>query len=275
MKTNCKEVIPSLFSIRFNPRRLTFATDWHGHLNTAAWIIELQRPKKIVELGVFRADSLATIAQACDELHHGAAIFGVDTWQGDSTTGEYSDELFDEVRDYFLFNHPRVVLSKMTFHDALREHDAGDVDLLHIDGCHSYEAVKADFESWLPTVSDVGIVMLHDICVSNSDFGTGKFWNEVKSDYPNFSFLHSSGLGVLAVGTRVPDHILHLTECGDCLQYARAVFETIGVGHIFNDKYRWTLHEFDNLKQTLLTPTAEEKIKFSLGSLSSFRFPKL
>lgn len=239
----CREVSPSIQSIRFIPNRLTFATDWHGHLNFAYWLLELTKPKLCVELGVFRGDSLATFAQASRELHSDTKIVGIDTWEGDLTTGRYTEQVFPEVKDYFSFNHPSVVLSKQKFNQALGEFSNSTVDILHIDGCHEYAAVKEDFESWLPTLSNNGVVLFHDVEVSNPDFGTGRFWDEISITYPSFKFSHSNGLGVLLVGKDQPAELLHLVACNECLTYAKAIYEMSGRAHTFNDKYRWVLAE--------------------------------
>ena len=53
------------------------------------------------------------------------------------------------------------------------------VDFLFIDGDHSHEGVKKDFEMYSPLVRKGGIIAFHDIV----PFGyptLHKFWNEVK-----------------------------------------------------------------------------------------------
>ena len=55
------------------------------------------------------------------------------------------------------------------------------IDFLFIDGDHSYEGVKKDFERYKPLVRDGGIIAFHDI-VSNR-YGVSQFWNEIKHKY--------------------------------------------------------------------------------------------
>lgn len=42
------------------------------------------------------------------------------------------------------------------------------IDFLFIDGCHSYEAVKADIEGWYPHVRDGGVILGHDYRTKSS-----------------------------------------------------------------------------------------------------------
>lgn len=43
------------------------------------------------------------------------------------------------------------------------------IDLLFIDGDHTYEGVKADIESWIPHVKKDGVVVFHDCaCATNT-----------------------------------------------------------------------------------------------------------
>ena len=89
------------------------------------------------------------------------------------------------------------------FDAAAARFEPASIDLIHIDGFHTHDAVKHDFETWLSKMSDRGVMIFHDTMVKHKDFGVWKFWEEVSCRYPSFNFEHGAGLGVLAVGTEV------------------------------------------------------------------------
>jgi methyltransferase family protein len=124
--------------------------------------------------------------------------YAVDTWQGDIHTGAYGNEVFDEVAAY---NRSRYAefsqLMRMLFDEAIEHFESGTIDLLHIDGIHTYEAVRHDFETWWPKVRRGGIVLLHDTFKRNTDFGVWKLLNELSQELPTAEFRHSNGLGVI------------------------------------------------------------------------------
>ena len=212
------------------PDYLSGVTSWHGHIPFAFWCIDALRPGIFVELGTHLGDSYMAFCQAVHELRTGTKCYAVDTWMGDEHAGGYGEEVYATVDRY---NTERFVqfsrLIRSTFDDALTHFADGSVDLLHIDGLHTYEAVKQDFESWLPKLSERGVVLFHDINVRERDFGVWRLWEELGAHFPNFAFLHSHGLGVLAVGADAPDAVTELCACdaGDARD-VQAMFERLG-----------------------------------------------
>lgn len=128
--------------------------------------------------------------------------YAVDHWQGDEHAGLYGEEVFDEVNDYNnRYYRQFSYLLRRSFDDALSQFEDGTIDLLHIDGLHTYEAVRHDFRSWLPKVKNGGIILLHDIAPRHEDFAVWRLWEEIKAEFPDtFEFHHSWGLGVVAKG---------------------------------------------------------------------------
>jgi hypothetical protein len=85
---------------------------------------------------------------------------------------------------------------RTTFDEARQNFADETVDILHIDGLHTYGAVLHDFENWLSAVKPGGLVLLHDISARHGDFGVWRVWEELESRGERFSFPHSWGLGV-------------------------------------------------------------------------------
>ena len=59
-------------------------------------------------------------------------------------------------------------------------------DFIFIDGDHTYEGVKKDFEMYAPMLVEGGIVGFHDIVehTKHKKVGVFKFWAELKKAYP-------------------------------------------------------------------------------------------
>lgn len=218
------------------PARLAFPPPWVGHIPFAFWLVEACRPDLLVELGTHTGNSFCAFAQAIDQLGLPTRAFAVDTWEGDPHAGLYGEEVFQELAAY---HDPRYGhfsrLLRMRFEEALDHFESGSIDILHIDGLHTYDAVRQDFETWLPKMSRRGVVLFHDIAVRQDDFGVWKLWDQVSARYPSISFPHSNGLGVAYVGDLPPPaglgKLLSLASCGGVgLEQVREFFGRLGFG---------------------------------------------
>ena len=176
---------------------------WTGHIPFGMLLVDLMRPRCFVELGTHYGVSYMAFCQAVKMLNAGTRCYAVDTWTGDPQAGAYSDEVLSTLRAhhdpaYGSFS----TLMQMSFDEAAEHFDPGSIDLLHIDGCHQYEAVRHDFETWRPRLSDQAVVLFHDTMERNEElrFGVWRLWEELSAEYPAFNFTHEHGLGVLAVG---------------------------------------------------------------------------
>lgn len=186
---------------------------WTGHIPFANWLVCTMRPHTIVELGVYAGASYTAFCQAVKLMSLPTRCFGIDTWEGDEHAGYYEEDVYNEIkalncREFSNFS----TLIRATFDQALPRFEDATIDLLHIDGRHTYDHAKHDFSTWLPKMSRRGVVIFHDIEERKLDFGVWKLWSEIKVLYPNFSFLHSHGLGVLCVGSEIAPGIAELTS---------------------------------------------------------------
>lgn len=195
------------------PQFNTIFSAWVSHIPFAFWIIDALQPCVLVELGTWGGISYCAFCQAVDELKLPTACYAVDTWQGDPHTGPYGEAVFSRLAAYHNARYAGFSnLIRSSFDAALQHFPDRSVDLLHIDGYHTYEAVKHDFDTWLPKLSPRGVVLFHDTNVRYADFGVWRFWSEVTQSYPGFEFLHGYGLGVLAVGDEMPEPLRWLVR---------------------------------------------------------------
>lgn len=187
------------------PRRISHLSAWIEHIPFGMNLVAALRPATLVELGTHAGDSYCAFCQAASEAQVAVQCFAVDTWQGDAQAGFYGPEVLAGLRthhDPLYGGFSRLIQS--TFDEALRHFADRSVDLLHIDGLHTYEAVRHDFEAWLPKLSGSGVVLMHDINVREGDFGVARLWAELRQRYPSFEFAHGHGLGVLSMGAAPP-----------------------------------------------------------------------
>jgi cephalosporin hydroxylase len=148
-------------------------------------------PEVVVEIG---SDAGGTL-WAWQQL--GARrVIGVDQPRGPYSSGQLLDEHGCEV--VYGDSHDPTTLQ------ALKDLLAGEpVDLLFIDGDHTYAGVRKDFEMYAPLVADQGMIAFHDIChhPHHPDVGVDMLWrqfgnggrkDEIITDPPTWG-----GIGIL------------------------------------------------------------------------------
>lgn len=73
---------------------------------------------------------------------------------------------------------------------------------IYLDGDHSYEGAKKDFDLFWPELAKGGLMVFHDVVVKNwgdlKNFGVWRFWRELKKESKIiFPFPKESGLGII------------------------------------------------------------------------------
>jgi hypothetical protein len=211
------------------PLRLHKKSGWTEHTPLAMLLVELLRPRVVVELGTQHGVSYCSFCQAVDELKLSARCYAVDTWKGDAHATHYKESVYTELAEHHRRYESFSKLLRMTFDEALPQFPAASIDLLHIDGLHYYEAVKKDFETWRLKLSNRAVVLFHDTMETVDGFGVHQLWRELSPNFPSFNFEHGHGLGVLAVGAQTPQPMLDFLQTANAEPAStRALFAALG-----------------------------------------------
>lgn len=240
-----------LYFAQFDPVSFEEPKSWSGHQPFAAWIMQALKPNIFVELGTHSGNSYFSFCQSAKEISLKVHCFAVDNWCGDGHAGEYDEKVFSRVTEINQVNYSNFSkLLRTTFDKALDLFENHSINLLHIDGLHTYEAVKHDFESWLPKLAPGAIVLFHDIAVRDRDFGVWKLWDELTVRYPkNIQFSHCNGLGVLQIDGDLQHQELAWIFSAEEKSNTKKIVEAFGLKHekLFNLKL-----EIDSLKKVLI-----------------------
>jgi len=179
---------------------------WTGHRQFAEFLVEKKNPDVIVELGVDYGYSTFVFANALQNKTGSgfgcgsrsaygcgtATMYGIDLFGGDMHTGYRNTykSVMDNIAEH---NLTQVKIIKGEFSEVAKTWTL-PIDVLHIDGLHTFDAVKTDYETWSPFVKDDGIILFHDVAAFPD---IGNFFRNVDGGWHKLYFLHSAGLGIL------------------------------------------------------------------------------
>jgi cephalosporin hydroxylase len=144
------------------------------------------RPRVVLEIGTAAGGTLFLFTRAADP---NAKIISIDL-PGGPFGGGYPRWKMPLYKS-FLQRSQEIYLIRRDSHDprtleeVKRILDRERVDFLFIDGDHTYEGVKRDFEMYSPLVREGGIVAFHDIVPGPPENvgGVPEFWNQIKTRY--------------------------------------------------------------------------------------------
>jgi len=216
---------------------IDFDQPWAGHKLFAYDLVTQFQPKSIVELGTHRGSSFLAFCQAVKDNDLSSKLYAIDTWRGDKHAGHYDDQVMEELRSIIHRHYSAININLLqtTFDLAIDKFENNSIDLLHIDGLHTYGAVKHDFTTWIDKVSPTGIILFHDTNEKRDDFGVYKFWDEIKDKYCTLEFFHSHGLGVIFINQNM--HSQWLNNNDWWRQYYHSGFLHKKYNHLMKQEY--------------------------------------
>jgi len=174
---------------------------WTGHKKFAEWLVKNTKPEIIVELGVDYGYSTYVFGNALKNT--ACKMYGIDLFTGDIHAGfrDTYNFVLDTLNKHGLNN---VEIIKGDFTEVSKNWNK-KINILHIDGLHTYEAVKNDYLCWSKYVTDDGIILFHDVAIPY--FEVKDFFRELNHGHKLY-FVHSAGLGICTKNTKLYNMIL-------------------------------------------------------------------
>lgn len=202
MRTLLYKLNQKIFSFKttlsFPELRVAYAIKSHLTAEERLALFKLAKGKKVVvEIGSYLGAS-ATCFGAAVVNDSEARVFCIDTWNNDAMTEGKMDTFSIFSSNTAPFRQViRPVRGFSTEVTSQIKSETDHIDLLFIDGDHSYEGAKADWESYKDFLKPGAVVAFHDIGWAT---GVQKVVEEVKPFCRNFDRLPN--LWWAEIGTR-------------------------------------------------------------------------
>lgn len=153
-----------------------------------------------VELGCMQGGSAALLSLSFKE------VYTIDLFEDLPESSSYSKQWIQEKGSSYLdtatrlHKFPNVKVLKQSTRIIPDEILSKPIDLLFIDADHSYEGVRADYETWLPLVRLGGTIIFHDYSYDKRDT-VKKYIDQVVSFDPSVTFWSFEGVCAVFVKT--------------------------------------------------------------------------
>ena len=152
-------------------------------------LVYLNQAKVVVEVGVAEAKSTDWLCRGAKL--RGGFVYGYDLWDTHGVNNQFQHWSSKEKCEAYLQSkgHSNFELTKINsrtpeFAELIKsKHPV--IDLAFIDGCHSYDGIKNDFDAIYPQLSDSGVIVFHD---TMSIDGCREFMIDLRTKYNDGTF---------------------------------------------------------------------------------------
>ena len=184
--------------------------DFQSGLGDSAWLLyglaRSLKPKVCVEIGSARGKSACAVGLAL-RRNGGGKLYAIDphriTNWNDTNSVDSLAIITENLRKAGVTEQVEIV--RQTSGAAAKGWDK-KIDLIFIDGDHSYEGVKADWDLFLPHLNEFGVVVFHDTLwelrpdpnIARADMGVPRFVDDLRAaGYPVITIDQNFGVSLV------------------------------------------------------------------------------
>lgn len=185
--------------------------EWLSGVSNSVWIlygtVRALKPNVVVEIGSSRGLSTCAMALACFHNERGR-VYAIDPhernpWTDRGTTGDNLSFLLERLATYRLQEWCEILRD---YSHNVANRWSRPIDFLFIDGDHSYQGVKADFEAFSRWLTPHALVAFHDSGWQNTihmegfaqEMGVPRYLEELRlAGYHSVTFPELPGLTLL------------------------------------------------------------------------------
>jgi GT2 family glycosyltransferase/predicted O-methyltransferase YrrM len=169
-------------------------------------VLTNMKPRNLLEIGTANGGTLFLL---CNMASPDATVISIDM-PGGKFGGDLYQNWKTPIYESFRKDRQRIHLLRddshksNTFNEIKKILDSEKLDFLLIDGDHTYDGVRRDFEMYSHLIKNGGIICFHDIKKGPPKMvgGVPRFWAEIKSRYLNVEIVadrttEGYGIGIL------------------------------------------------------------------------------